>query len=298
MNKRIDSILSQIKLLGINRTVRFMMEPVIEKKNILRLFVENRSGVEIGGPSSIFFSNKPLSIYPFVKSLDNVNYGLVTIWNEKAPASNLFQFGNRFGKQFIMEASNLKSIQNDSYDFVASSHMLEHLSNPVKALFEMKRVVNNEGFIILVVPHKEITFDHKRKTTSIAHMIDDFDKNLPEGDISHLDLGEIANDYDFQLDHGIASKEEFIARTMNNNSNRALHQHVFETETVLQLLNYCGLKIVLVRPTLSYGILVVSQKLSGLNDNMIYQNNEEFLSCTSPWRKHSPFKLDKICNTV
>lgn len=126
----------------------------------------------------------------------------------------------------------------------------------------MKRVVKVGGIVILVAPHKETTFDHNRKITTLQHMMGDFAKNILEGDTSHLDIEEIVQDYDFSLDLGISGKEEFIARTKENIQNRALHQHVFVTETLLQLVDYCSLKIILVRPRLSYGVLVVSKKVS------------------------------------
>ena len=125
-------------------------------------------------------------------------------------------------------------------------------------------------------------------------MMGDFAKNILEGDTSHLDIEEIVQDYDFSLDLGISGKEEFIARTKENIQNRALHQHVFVTETLLQLVDYCSLKIILVRPRLSYGVLVVAQKLLADKESEARQSNQNFLSTDSKWRSSSPFLTDKM----
>jgi SAM-dependent methyltransferase len=233
-----------------------------------------------------------LPIYPYVKSLDNVNFSTKTIWN-KSTDDEVFSFENRIGKQMIMEASDLRNIKCESYEFVVSSHVIEHLSNPIKSVMEMKRVLITNGFIILVAPHKEATFDRKRTVTSLKHLIDDYKDNIKEGDLSHLDLKEIISQYDFKLDPGVNGRDDFIKRTEQNMKNRALHQHVFITETIIQLLDYCNLEIVLAEPKLSYGIVIVARKLVTSNVHDIRKNNSSFLSDFSDWRRLSPYDMDR-----
>ena len=283
----------RIKLLGVKKTIGSALGRFISEKKILFAFIVNKNGLEIGGPSPSCFQHKALPIYSSVNSIDNVDFSRTTLWNKTSHNKDEFHYGNRVGKQFIMEASDLKIIPDEKYDFVVSSHLIEHLSNPIKAIFEMKRVVKVGGIVIFVAPHKETTFDHNRKITTLQHMVGDFAKNILEGDTSHLDIEEIVQDYDFLLDLGISGKEEFIARTKENTQNRALHQHVFVTDTLLQLIDYCSLKIILVRPRLSYGILVVSQKLSADKESEARQSNQNFLSTDSKWRSSSPFLTDK-----
>jgi SAM-dependent methyltransferase len=65
-----------------------------------------------------------------------------------------------------------------SYDFVVSSHVLEHFSNPIGALLEWDRVIRPGGVIFAIVPHKERTADSTRERTTLEHLIDDF-RNPP-----------------------------------------------------------------------------------------------------------------------
>lgn len=64
-----------------------------------------------------------------------------------------------------------------SQDFIVSSHVLEHFTNPIKALVEWYRLVRPGGIIFMIIPHKERTFDQPFPRTTLQHLIDDFDNN-------------------------------------------------------------------------------------------------------------------------
>lgn len=42
--------------------------------------------------------------------------------------------------------------QNDYYDLIVSGQTLEHVKNPFKLVAEMRRVLKNDGYIILIAP--------------------------------------------------------------------------------------------------------------------------------------------------
>jgi SAM-dependent methyltransferase len=60
------------------------------------------------------------------------------------------------------DAHYLKGIRDHSYDFVYSSHTLEHLREPVVALQHWWRVLRPGGFLILYVPDRDL---YEKKTT-------------------------------------------------------------------------------------------------------------------------------------
>ena len=51
-------------------------------------------------------------------------------------------------------AENLSAFKDGSFDWVYSSHCLEHLNNPNKAIAEMVRVLKPDGILILYLPYK------------------------------------------------------------------------------------------------------------------------------------------------
>ena len=132
----------------------------------VRPFVAGKDGLEIGGPSKVFEEGiQPLPIYPLVGSLDNCDFSRDNTWASHAD-SYIFSPGKRPGKSIFRDASNLSSIADHTYDFILSSHNLEHFANPVKALQEWKRVTRPGGGLIIVLPNYSKTFDHRRTPTS------------------------------------------------------------------------------------------------------------------------------------
>jgi SAM-dependent methyltransferase len=56
--------------------------------------------------------------------------------------------------------------EDDSVDFVLASHVVEHFPDPIRALEEWVRVARR--YVVVVVPHRDRTFDRDRELTSIA----------------------------------------------------------------------------------------------------------------------------------
>jgi ubiquinone/menaquinone biosynthesis C-methylase UbiE len=76
--------------------------------------------------------------------------------------------------QHIVEATAMARFATASYDFVLASHVLEHIANPILALCEWKRLLKDRGVLVLLLPHKDKTFDHRRPVTTLEHLIADF----------------------------------------------------------------------------------------------------------------------------
>ena len=67
-----------------------------------------------------------------------------------------------------------------SYDFIISSHVIEHFFDPIKALKEWERVAKK--YIFIIVPHKERTFDRDRPITTIKELEDRHKGKIPYDD--------------------------------------------------------------------------------------------------------------------
>ncbi|HUG10127.1 MAG TPA: methyltransferase domain-containing protein [Opitutaceae bacterium] len=76
---------------------------------------------------------------------------------------------------------------DSSLKYVASSHVLEHVANPLAALAEWFRVLEHGGCIYMVVPDRRRTFDHRRPLTEVAHMLDDYRNGTTQSDATHID---------------------------------------------------------------------------------------------------------------
>ncbi|HAV11419.1 MAG TPA: hypothetical protein DCX32_02645 [Candidatus Moranbacteria bacterium] len=63
-------------------------------------------------------------------------------------------------------------VEDGSQDFVINSHVIEHFPDPIKALREWYRVVKEGGYVFLIVPHKERTFDRDQKRTTVEDLLE------------------------------------------------------------------------------------------------------------------------------
>ena len=261
----------------------------------IKAYFDGKNGLEIGGRSTIFSPKSILPIYGIVKNLDNCNYSNATLWEGKIREGLTFNYhGNSFGRQFICEGTDLESIKSNSYDFVVSSHLLEHIANPLKALFEWKRVLKNRGALLLVIPHKEGGFDHNRPTTKLEHLIQDYENEIDEHDMSHL--SQILCLHDFLMDPEARTRDDFVARSMDNFRNRCLHHHVFVTGEAIRMVDYVGLKIVFVKTSFPWHIIICGEKIVYTSDRQkieIHKCNVRFLEKNAFWRLSSPFTIDK-----
>lgn len=208
----------------------------------ISVLVQGKSGLEIGGPSSLFEDAGFLPLYSSVGSLDGVNFSSQTLWESKLPDGNPFRFGNRTGVQFIAEGTVLDRIPDATYQFVLSCNNLEHIANPVKALYEWKRVLGSGGVLLIVVPNKTGNFDHKRPYTTFDHLLQDYTQDIGEDDMTHLQ--EILQLHDLKRDPYAGKREMFESRCLRNAVYRAMHHHVFNAGLLAQLMEFVGMKVV------------------------------------------------------
>ena len=232
--------------------------------------VQGKIGLEIGGPSVVFQSScsreygwsSPLPLYEQVGSLDNCNFSRHTLWSTHG---DIYRFSRRRapGKVIIADGSALATLTDHIYDFVLSSHSLEHFANPVKALLEWKRITRPGGSLVLVLPDYRRTFDHRRMPTAVEHMLDDYQLNMSEDDVTHVE--EVLTSHDLAMDGTLKTGrwDELAARSRSNVSNRVLHHHVFDEHNSTELMLHVGLDILAVELAKPHHIVIVGRWKSG-----------------------------------
>jgi SAM-dependent methyltransferase len=247
-----------------------------------------KHGIEIGGPSAILGDAGVLPIYRVLAELDNCLYSARTIWTGDVQEGRVFQYHplKRCGNQIICEATDLKPIKDSAYECVLASHCLEHVANPLRALGEWGRVLQQDGLLLLILPHKDGTFDWKRPITSLDHMIEDFRNEIGEDDLTHLP--EILALHDLEKDKAAGSKEEFQQRCRQNFSNRAMHHHVFDIRTAVALVDRAAFKLVRVDIAKPYHIIILAQRCDRTCDN------SAFLGPNADYHCQSPFPSDRL----
>jgi SAM-dependent methyltransferase len=111
------------------------------------------------------------------------------------------------------DAQYMQNVPNDSYDFIISSHCLEHIVDPYIAMQNWIRILKPQGYMIITVPDEDIyeqknwpsryNGDHKtswtiQKTHSwspVSINCTDFFRKFPELSILKLELLDANFDY-------------------------------------------------------------------------------------------------------
>jgi SAM-dependent methyltransferase len=208
--------------------------------------------LEPGGPSMLLFG--PLGLVPVysrLAALDTLDYSEQTIWSAGAKLPRSYR------RSLIGEARRIESVLDSSYDAVLASHVIEHIANPIGALREWVRVVRPGGHVLLVVPHRDGTFDHRRPRTSIEHLIRDAELDSGEDDRTHLE--EVLALHDLSRDPGAESRESFERRCQENLSTRAMHHHVFDSRLVVEMCRAAGLEVLAIRAKRPFHIVCLAR---------------------------------------
>lgn len=102
-------------------------------------------------------------------SLKNILVKIVMFWILDVGGyllKNINTFGKKVGVEInpiaremaeqngIYCVDDIKKIEENSIDVVITNHALEHVDNPIEIIQEFKRVVRNNGIIVIVVPHE------------------------------------------------------------------------------------------------------------------------------------------------
>jgi SAM-dependent methyltransferase len=207
-------------------------------------FFNNKSGVVIGGHLRWNFKG----LLQTAKKIINV---------DNCPVYD----GKPADVDYVAEASDLFFAEDESLDFVCSSHVLEHLANPLKAIVEWKRALKKGGIIYIGVPDKRRTFDRKRDRTPLSHLIEDFNKDVDQADQTHV------SDYIEKWDRPNTSSscKEDILKDAKKYPQSLIHHHVWITEDLKEIFEYMNLKI-RYGPILRHGTIhIIGQKIETLS---------------------------------
>ena len=229
---------------------------------MMKAFMADKVGLEIGGPSPIFRKNRLIPVYDCCQRIDGCNFARRTIWGD---ANDGAGFGPRFGRNYTAEACDLSAISSETYDFVLASHVLEHVANPLRALLEWKRVLKVGGALLVIVPDKRASFDHRRPYTSFEHLESDLKSNISEADLTHLE--EVLRLHDLRLDPPAGSPERFRERCLNNYSVRGMHHHVFCPEVLALMFNRVSMRILSIESEHSFHIVGFAKRASDTSSN-------------------------------
>ena len=235
-----NSVVSNLRQTKLAKVARFAIRGPVRNYGLFVSAVKGKKGIEVGGPSEVYGNWGVLPLYRHIDSLDNCVYSTTTVWADCGGAFH-FHPSKKPGRNIIADATEMTVVADSSYEFLLSSHNLEHIANPIRALLEWKRILILGSPLVLIVPDYRCTFDHCRQPTTVEHMVADFRGGITEGDCTHIE--EVLIHHDLARDPAAGTREEFEDRCRNNVVHRCIHHHVFDEQNVRGLLEIAGFRV-------------------------------------------------------
>ncbi len=150
--------------------------------------------------------------------------------------------GERCLADYYGDATELP-FRDHALDYVITSHVLEHVANPVMALAEWYRVLRPGGIIYCLVPDRRYTWDHGRALTPVAHLLDDFTRGTTVVDGTHID--DFVDGVDWSTYSpatpaaDVPTKKVELKKiyhgAVNSGNEINIHFHVFEPSNLVEL---------------------------------------------------------------
>jgi SAM-dependent methyltransferase len=133
--------------------------PRFKESLLAHKLLDGLEGIEIGGAAHNPFGLRTRNV-DYTDQMDTIfKQAEIKICGEAMPVD-------------IVAPGDDLPLEDNSVDFVISSHVMEHFAEPIKALKEWRRVVRPGGYIFVIAPHKNRTFDRDRDCTTLAELIE------------------------------------------------------------------------------------------------------------------------------
>lgn len=137
----------------------------------------------------------------------------------------------------------LEMFPDGSQDFVITSHLFEHVGNPLALLEDCHRVLRPGGVLLLLLPDMTRTSDARRPPTTLEHLVAEYDAKLRGFDDEHVvEYLHFVGKFD-------GDGAELATRIQHERA-RSLHVHCWTEDTFFPVLYYavgeldCGFEIV------------------------------------------------------
>ncbi|MFZ1626643.1 MAG: class I SAM-dependent methyltransferase [Candidatus Moraniibacteriota bacterium] len=135
-----------------------MAKRIFPESNLAHHYLDGLVGLEIGASAH----------NPF--GLDTKNVDIADEFNRSTYKKRELQISGEVAPIDIVAPGDKLPIADASVDFVVSSHVLEHFPDPIAALLEWYRIVRPDGYVYLIVPHRERTFDRGKTPTTLTSL--------------------------------------------------------------------------------------------------------------------------------
>jgi ubiquinone/menaquinone biosynthesis C-methylase UbiE len=131
----------------------------------------------------------------------------------------------------------LDNVSDNTFDFVYSSHVLEHTPNPLSSLNDQLRVTKIGGIVYVVMPNKKNTYDKTRQVTKSDVLIDKFENGIFDHTVDEaLDVIKNTNEHALYEPHKKNPLE--YAKEIIKKKEGIHHFYTYDETNILEILIY------------------------------------------------------------
>jgi len=123
-------------------------------------YLDNLKGVEIGAAS-----HNPFNLPDCI----NVDYSDKT---DTLFSRGEFKLCGEYAKVDVVAEGDDLPFEDESYDYVISSHVIEHFFDPIAAIEEWFRVIKPGGYIFIIAPKQKALRGETRDCTHYTELLD------------------------------------------------------------------------------------------------------------------------------
>ena len=129
----------------------------------------------------------------------------------------------------------LTTVPEGSQDFIVANHFLEHCEDPIRAIGTHMGKLKPGGVLFYAVPDKRYTFDHRRPSTPLEHIVEDHERGPERSRREHYEEWArlVVAEEGESAEETIANARELEA------SGYSIHMHVWTQAEFLKLILDC-----------------------------------------------------------
>jgi SAM-dependent methyltransferase len=200
-----------------------MLRRKFHDSEIAHRYLDDLTGIEIGGSAHNPFHLSNCLNVDYTDSMDTIfKLAEFELCGEKLPVD------------VVAYGENLP-FADGQYDYIISSHVLEHIFDPIGAMIEWLRVIKPGGYVFTIVPMKEATVEN-RPITTLQELIDRHEGRLRPENIKMWENQEA-----LVRDDGLPI--EYVGEILSNRETG--HFTVFSLKLLVDMCNWVGgLKVV------------------------------------------------------
>lgn len=141
----------------------------------------------------------------------------------------------------VDDGEQLSTIDAESVDFIIANHFLEHCEDPIGTIATHLSKLSPGGALFYAVPDKRYTFDFRRPSTPLEHVLADHEDSgrRSRGD-HYLEWARLV----YPEDEGPPDEQTARAHAANLDATRySIHFHVWTQADLLELMLACHARL-------------------------------------------------------